>query len=478
MSKIYLTRLVIETQSPMAINTGSRETGFDTQLARDANGLPYIPGTSIAGVWRHLVRDSLGEPTENAWFGSTEESSVITISDGVVHNSENQPVVGLKRISDIERDDLLELLVQKRPHHRERVSINDRGVAKDEGKFDQLLLPTGVRFTIEIQWDDERFNLRNASAENNSSEGNPVDYVAQWQEILNCWKDRRFALGATTRNGLGQIKVMDSEYQEIELARGLNIGKATEVKFGKIKESKLLAELPLIAIDNWRCGVGSELLEENNGNREHTINTMTYSERKIEWDDNEGKLSQKPKPILCGSSIKGILAHRIAYHLRKRKGIWAEDMAECNHEEWQMPPDELKFLFGCVDENNHDENLAGRLWIDDCDIEFEHTVIRHHNSIDRFTGGVRKGALYSEELLYQPKFTIRLWLQPNTKISVELQSALADTINDLKIGLLPMGAGSGRGTSLVMHDTDTEWPDTFDISGNELAESRTEGVSS
>ena len=55
MNLIQQTRLVIETQTPMAINSGLREVGFDSQLARDANGLPYIPGTSIAGVWRNLA---------------------------------------------------------------------------------------------------------------------------------------------------------------------------------------------------------------------------------------------------------------------------------------------------------------------------------------------------------------------------------------------------------------------------------------
>ena len=84
-------------------------------------------------------------------------------------------------------------------------------------------------------------------------------------------------------------------------------------------------------------------------------------------------------------------------------------------------------------------------------------MIRHHNSIDRFTGGVRKGALYSEELLYQPSFSLKLWLTTGAKLSPAMHKALEDTFNDLKVGLLPMGAGSGRGTSLVMHDTAQKW---------------------
>ncbi|MFA0704086.1 RAMP superfamily CRISPR-associated protein, partial [Vibrio sp. 10N.222.48.A8] len=72
-------------------------------------------------------------------------------------------------------------------------------------------------------------------------------------------------------------------------------------------------------------------------------------------------------------------------------------------------------------------SVAGSLWVEDADIEYEHIVIRHHNSIDRFTGGVRKGALYSEELLYQPRFTISMYL---TKQEEDLEALLLCALND------------------------------------------------
>jgi hypothetical protein len=84
-------------------------------------------------------------------------------------------------------------------------------------------------------------------------------------------------------------------------------------------------------------------------------------------------------------------------------------------------------------------------------------VIRTHNSIDRFTGGVRDGALYSEELLYQPTFELQLYLTPGEPLSDELNGALLDTLNDIKFGLLPIGAGAGRGTSMVMPDSSKTW---------------------
>jgi CRISPR/Cas system CSM-associated protein Csm3 (group 7 of RAMP superfamily) len=472
MNNIYLTRLVIETKTPMAIYSGNRDTGFDNQLARDANGLPYIPGTSIAGVWRSLVRECCDQQVDKAWFGHLgqgQHSSRLSISNGIVHNSDNQPVIGLKNKRELNKDPLLALLQQDRPMHRERVKINDRGVAADRAKFDQLLIPAGVRFCIDITFDDRNFSAND---------------IAQWQRILACWQHRRFALGATTRNGLGQFKVVGCSQEKVNLlnnpaaAKQLTAFSAysdipNQLTWQHKFSEKPLAILPLKALDNWRAGSGTQLLGKLDTS--HAVSLLTYSETKIVWENNVANCNTAPVPVICGSMIKGILAHRIAFHLRKHLGVWAQDMAEHSHQQWQTRPEQLSDLFGFADEQSgaeHCDNIAGKMYVDDCEISFKHTNIRHHNSIDRFTGGVRKGALYSEELLYQPEFTITLWLALNTHLSPELKLAIADTLEDLQLGLLPMGAGSGRGTSLVKHDHKHEWLVNLDQISEKAAQLR------
>lgn len=537
---IHIAKLVIETTSPMAINSGQRETGFDAELARDASGLPTIPATAIAGVWSHIIEsitcekeDELAaEQLKERWFGNTDQSSSLTINNGRVHNSNNQPVSVLLTPEEISNDTLLTLLANPAPLHRERVSLNDRGVAKDTGKFDQVLLPTGTRFSITLRFDDRP----RKDNEQLTEEG--------FNKLLEAWFDPRFAFGSSTRNGLGKIKIIAGSISTINLEN--NIEASAEIKEAlenqpktlnsefenkqqAKQQAKLLANLPLQALDNWRCGTGSERLvdagkpdRQNNvkvatlqatptkpaekeivskkGGKGHkgkkgskhtssakavsvsartatishssiasnssqtdfgkpdevgNIHSLSYSEKVIEWNGitagSQATLS-KPKAILCGSSIKGILAHRIAFHYRKHEKIWAEskEMANCTHEEWETRPVELKELLGLADEEDNKNSAAGKLWVDDCELEFEHTVIRTHNQIDRFTGGVRKGALYTEELLYQPKFTLKLFIDPSATLSPSLRNAFKDTLNDIELGLLPIGAGSGRGNSLVL----------------------------
>lgn len=471
MSHIHTARLIIETTSPLAIYSGARESGFDNQLARDANGLPYIPATSIAGVWRQLVKKQLSATIEQQWFGFTGNtnantndktntslsnnghSSKITISNGIVHNSQNKPVVGLQTNENLSSDKLLALLQQAKPLHRERVKINDRGVATDGAKFDQLMLPSGVRFCIDLKIDDSQFS------------GFCQD---TWQQLLACFHLTEFALGATTRNGLGQFKVVGSKVHSISLHNNpdasceittfvtrKNIPTTNEIT-NNISETPY-AILPLKGLDNWRCGQGTERL--GSAQPEQKINMLTYSEKRILWVNNQANINTKPTAIMCGSSIKGILAHRVAYHLRRHQQVWAEDMADCNHEQWQIMPEGLAELFGYADPENHDNSFAGKLIIEDSEVNNseKNIIVRTHNRIDRFTGGVMKGALFSEELIYQPEFTLKIWLKGNTKLSPTLKKALDNTLQDLQQGMLPMGAGSGRGTSLVMQNPEQEW---------------------
>ena len=131
-------------------------------------------------------------------------------------------------------------------------------------------------------------------------------------------------------------------------------------------------------------------------------------------------------------------------------------MANDAHQDWQARPAELGDLLGFIDGDTKTAQ-AGRLIVLDSPVRHDHTVIRTHNSIDRFTGGVRDGALYSEELLYQPTFELQLYLTPGEPLSDELNGALLDTLNDIKFGLLPIGAGAGRGTSMVMPDSSKTW---------------------
>lgn len=448
MSTVLIARLVLETQSPMAITSGFRELGFDNELARDANGLPYIPATSFVGVWRNVIRHT---GKTDSWFGTTEKKSALVVSHGVVHNSSNSPVTGLHTPDELRQDKLLERLLTPDPIKRDRVALNDRGVAADTAKFDQVILPAGVRFSLTVKLDSR---VVGKDAEN---------LQESLMQLLSLIDDRRFALGSTTRNGLGRVRVQACEVgvfdlrggpsaaqQMHEFLRNNGVPTANALTASSSKSLTLFAETKLQALGAWRAGSGSQLLSKSSA--AYDPDMKTYSEPFVEWSA-AGKASLRPpRPMLCGSSIKGILAHRIAFHWRRLNQQWAETLADAEDKVWETRPQALTDLLGSVrGEEDSSSLFAGRLWVDDSEIDYEHTQVRFHNAVDRFTGGVRKSALFSEEVLYQPKFTVRIWLDdlPESEHKELLLKALEATIDDMKNGFLPMGAASGRGNSLV-----------------------------
>ena len=51
-SVVHIARFSLQARSALSIGTGGTDGVFDHPIVRDANGLPLIPGTSLAGVLR------------------------------------------------------------------------------------------------------------------------------------------------------------------------------------------------------------------------------------------------------------------------------------------------------------------------------------------------------------------------------------------------------------------------------------------
>lgn len=447
MTQWVVSRLVIETTSPMGVHTGGSDSGRDTQLVRDMNGLPFIPGTSIAGVWRHLGRLCFDESFANDWFGWQKgqpgqeqgQASRLTISHAVVHNSQNQPVSGLLQPAELQQDQVLKHLALLHPLVRERVRITDRGVAADQGKFDVTLIPAGTRFSLEVKWQQQY-----------------PEQQQEWAQLLGLWGDRRMAFGGGTRNGLGQIKVIACETQYFDLAAGpdmswelqdfLQSPPPTVCELPEPGDStlNLLADYTMRATGAWRLGSGAQLLGSTSD--DGSVAQFPYTEPKIAWSTTGAHLRPKV-PVLSGAGVKGLLTHRLLYHYNRLQEHFADKLSEqeLNHYS-ERHAEELCDLLGYA---NKTDARAGHLFVDDAEIQFQDTLIRHHNQIDRFTGGVRQGALFAEEYLYQPEFRVRIWLSAQHQLSAPVKQALQDTLADMKCGLLPVAAGDSRGGGLT-----------------------------
>jgi hypothetical protein len=169
-----------------------------------------------------------------------------------------------------------------------------------------------------------------------------------------------------------------------------------------------------------------------------------------------------------------MLAHRALFHFncRRKRFVDAElDPAQRSvamAELTQMPAD-LVQIFGEAREgiDNAARGLAGRLYVDDVVVATrdEEIVAFDHNSIDRFTGGVRNRLLFNEEAVLDGTIELRLRLLPprdGTQHDPDALAALELAVGDLCGGRLALGAkslGFCTGTS--------EWSDVTPAAGTQ-----------
>lgn len=450
-NKLFIARCVIETESPIALHSGNREYGFDTQLARDWNSLPYIPATSIVGVWRSLI------PLDEAekWFGSAKDkgnASLLSISDALMLNSKSEyfPKLAGKSILN---DKLYQKYGEDRSEIRERCRISHRGAAVHEGKFDVAVLPTGIRFVFDVR------------AELTESQN-----FSEVRQLLAYFKKDSVYLGSGMTNGQGKIKLVGytefnenlSEVAPAELQQKITKFVSAKVPLTiddcmlqcKSRETvQILAEIPMIGRDTWK--IGENIVDKT---------SCCHMEHRIIWDKNgQEKLDlENERIVVPGSSLKGIIAHRTDFHFRKLKMV-SDTVGE------DLPPQseisishELEELFGTAGDGDDIPARAGQLIVEDTVIENVKNIERTHVKIDRFSGGAYDGALFTERRIYKPRMTFRIKLKTsmdNNSLSASREiknslaaKALARTITDIIEGFLPIASGSGRQAGLLECD--------------------------
>ena len=200
------------------------------------------------------------------------------------------------------------------------------------------------------------------------------------------------------------------------------------------------------------------------GSLESDMNQI--EENVIEWNENKPVLGKK-KILIPASSVKGAIAHRVAFHYNKRKerfvdypNVTKDDVIGANNEA-------VKWLFGySTNENDKTVSKRGKIVFSDvyCGFNLSETNNPNeskeklsHINIDRFTGGVIGGALFNEVVAnIDEEFNFFITLVPERKENEKekeedkqaiglIIDSLEDSLRDVKTGMLPLGGGVNRG---------------------------------
>lgn len=453
---LHLARIVLQNRTALSLVTGNPDNSFDTSLVRDANGLPAIPGTAIAGVLRSLYArlKAQDDRAVNTLFGhataASSEVSPLQTSWGMIHSANDRPVFGLQLGADraaLEADPLLSALLEDR-YQRERVRINHRGSASDEGKFDRAVLPAGCRFSLEL-------TLESDQAQD-----------PDWSEVLGLLAHPMFRLGAGTRSGLGSVDVIRCLGRSFDLRSAVDARAFRELSPDPGDVDGLESvEPPTLSIpgivggslelepeDFYRFGGDQDPFEQG---AERPADLLPRFEPTVTWASGSARLDPA-RLLIPASSVKGALAHRFTWHYSALTGVFAEEAMPGAGSEWDKSRacPGTRALFGHVDDRNA---RAGCLLMDDAVQTISRDELQNlmHNAIDQFTGGVRRGMLFSEDMVASggfPRLSVLLdaerldqCCQQEEADLLLVRRALAATLADLCEGRLALGAAASRG---------------------------------
>lgn len=432
---LHVIRLTLELRTPLHIGSGSDNPLLDAPVIRDAFGDYRLPGASLAGAARAFA----AERGLAGLFGrgDTEAcASAIEFSDGYLVDWDCRPVIE-KRLTGVNPTLANTLEVQ------EHVRIDHgSGAADDAGKFDTEVIPQGLRFRVEMTFQDSL--ARGLKS--------PIDAPEAFGLIAKAFAEGLIPLGGDVTSGLGSVAaVPESTSHEVfdlmtvagleaafrrpsaisvALARpGLpevrampRVAGGAEVLRGWVR-LRLRTDGPLL--------VGGSQHPRPRGRGQHDLTAtadIVFGETLVA--DYQSKQFHS-LPWVPGSSLKGALRHRV-WHVAEAAG----------------QPDPKSFvdgLFGSLDgprARRSKVSVSGHLFDDE-----PRTVVQHV-AIDRLTGGSLRGALYTEAPIWKDGLELDVNLH-FADVSLAEAALLSQALVDLAVGELPVGGGVNRGNGTL-----------------------------
>ena len=411
--------LVLETAAHLG---GGEGDTVDMVVLRDArDGLPFIPGTSLAGALRSHLADVLGgyftkeDPRVSQLFGGSRGDD----------EGEQSPLIVFDAPGSVPEGLSIEV--------RDGVSIDPAyGVAKPHKKFDFEVLPAGTSFNL-------RFDLLIPKEENENY------LLSLLRTALQGLEEEEISLGKRRSRGLGRVKVrkwqakrFDLSTQEGWLTWALSDHEKPtkeEKTFFSLQEA-LLVTFPVLSLkrleDQRRRFIADLDLE--------VVNELLVRSPGLEpGAPDVVHLQSAARPVLPGTSLVGALrqhALKIACLIHKDKGKEIVDR-----------------LFGPDNEN---PPRASWLRVSESFIEGGSYKHRWRIAIDRFTGGVIKGALFDEFAHRRGRLRVRLEIRSPSDGQIGLALLL---IRDLLAEEIPVGGSVSVGRGVLSGTATVTFPD-------------------
>ena len=392
-------RLELDLVSGMNVGNGENENS-DKDLLRDSRQVPFIPGSTMAGLYRAFFdaktqETFFGKELDRERLGQENYDNSLTDSKVIVYDA---------------------VILEGKPYRvtkRDSVALDDYKTAVRGAKFDMEILEPGVRFVTFI--------------EQNADSQAEVDMGAAIAA-----KIKTLGLSAGGKGSRGMGRLMLAEENEAVKSDVFDLSVPAQKK-NWLKFDMYRAEEPAWkvydiskaqkAADASR-GVITLRLRQKGG-----LSIRTYSTAVSTKDHPEPDYEQmaygadgRDGPYIPGTSWAGAFRH----HMKKLG----------------LPFDILDKEMGCAG----DEKRRSRTTFGESRIEGHTDKMITRNAIDRFSGGTVDGALYTEKSCFYGDTCLEIGYAKDC--GEEFVKSLAASIVDLHFGLLSVGGLTAVGRGL------------------------------
>lgn len=446
--KIYY-RIKFQNISPLSIGSGeSRKTDHDLLL--DSRGIPFIPGTALAGVYQRLL--AMDKKTNAYYFGTVKEA----IGEQKQENKEEieeQKQENRESLLLIYDGTLCDTFHEGAISVRDMVALTPEKTAIEGAKFDRQILETGKTFVTYIE--------QNIVDGEQDEEYSKVDKTVEvGNEIVAAFQKGEVFVGGKTSRGFGQLMAVEIHHAEFDMTNSSEVDAWLDFDmyqdsnkwvlkndFNKHdkKDRPTRCDITLrlkqaggISIRKYFAGLGQadyeqltiQMKKADVGCRAKAEGiTPAFSKKQEKAAD----VDMIELPVIPGTSWSGAFRSQMAklnpnLHIKKSKLIkWAFGEANSKAEgESQSLPEH-------ANKETQTEEKKISDYIGKAHLTFSESLLFHatpqeytRNAIDRFTGGTATGALYTE----------KTWFDGETKLQIRYEGVPKDILkNDLEENL-------------------------------------------
>ena len=416
--------------------------GTVIRFCRNGLGEPTIPGRSIRGVVRatcDIARQALkdaGDPATQNGEAFSKENWISLWGDDTDYTGKSLLDRRLRSDDSLPiRQSALTFHAISFPKHRDSDSGEsplprrhgvgiDRttGAASDGALYEHEFLPRGTKFDIRITAegrDDETMGRDQSEGIPGSASSESVKKLLEF--IVDVLTQHKVSLGGRTGSGQGSFTVGKPDLRTLAATTGKETGTSLTEALNSIIGAEAtgshtdlelggwtLEEPARITIDWWSpTGIfvaeDEELTKQRKAQKEEEnrkkgideeVHEVVYPLRdpSVAWD--EAQL------LIPGTSIRGALRSRASRIARTVLAVEAENKNTENkltpftshdvHEQIAAEPNLVRYMFGSTE-------YRGAVTIRDClSTKRGKRIEVTHNAIDRWTGGVIDGGLFTE----------------------------------------------------------------------------------